>query len=788
MENLYKRFISWIDERFPWTKLVNWGLNEEIVGGTSFFYTLGSLLLFLFAIQVFTGIWQMFFFAPTVDNAYNSLNYLRLEVPFGWLIHGLHYWGANAFVVVIGLHIIRVFTWGAYKSPRELVWLSGFTLLLIVAAFMFTGPILPWDKTGYWAAKVGMSIAGSVPIVGALTLSFLQGSSQLGQSTLTRMYGAHVLVIPALAALLIVAHVIAFRQHSSVGPWKEEKQKATGLFWPNQVFKDTTIIFFVFIVLVGLTVFIPAPFHGMADPDDTFLVPKPDWSFLFLYQTLKYFKGVWEPLGVVGVPIFIILLFVLLPFADRNKERDPIKRPFVIICGILMVIYFLAMTFMGAYSDPSAGGGAPSSSVASSKPVENKKPQTPTPSLGLPAVPPVPAAPPAAPQPTAGSVAGGEQLFNALGCTACHSANGQPNDKAGPDLILALTPAQNREWLHTQIVNPKAHNPQTIMPAYNYLTSEKLSDLLDFLQFLGKQKANVPTPFSQSPKPQPLGAQNKVVKPSPESTALRSDGETLFDTAGCVACHTANGAPSGKIGPDLVLSMAKEKRSADWLRAQLESPKTHSPSSVMPSYSSLGATKISALVDFISGLTKKTVLQKSKGQKIQPNTVEKAPAAGQLPEKQGPGVTADAKLMVGDWHHGELLFGNFCAVCHGPGGDINSPGFFKKQGVPPLNPIAEDRFDNEPSKFVENIDPLLQHGTPNEGGGPDMPAFGDEHNLTQPQIADVEAYVLKLNKVDRTKINDPGMAPRDFFFILLEMSILLAALLLILKWSKKILK
>jgi ubiquinol-cytochrome c reductase cytochrome b subunit len=139
------RFINWFTYRWPFRAVIKWSLEEEIPGGDSFWYTFGATTLFVFVIQVVTGIWQLFYYVPTVDHAYQSVSYLRYQVPFGWLIHGLHYWGSNAFIVMVFIHLLRVFIWGAYKAPRQLTWLVGVILLFLVLALSFTGALLPWD-------------------------------------------------------------------------------------------------------------------------------------------------------------------------------------------------------------------------------------------------------------------------------------------------------------------------------------------------------------------------------------------------------------------------------------------------------------------------------------------------------------------------------------------------------------------------------------------------------------------------------------------------------------------
>ena len=149
------------------------------------------------------GIWQLFYYVPTVDYAYSSLNYLRMQVPFGWLIHGIHYWGRHhIYYLSLGFTCIRVFIWGSYKKPREMVWLIGIFLIILTALFMFTGPVLPWDKDGYFAGQVGIGIAGSVPIVGPITQAILQGANKMGQMALLRMYVLHVAILPGAIGCL----------------------------------------------------------------------------------------------------------------------------------------------------------------------------------------------------------------------------------------------------------------------------------------------------------------------------------------------------------------------------------------------------------------------------------------------------------------------------------------------------------------------------------------------------------------------------------------------------------
>ena len=440
---------KWVNDRIPITTILQLGLDEEIPGGASFFFTLGSATLFVFILQIVTGIWQLFYYVPTVDHAYDSLTYLRLFVPYGWLIHGLHYWGASAMVVLVGLHILRVFIWGAYKKPREMTCLLGIVLLLLTVGMSFTGAALPWDERGYWAAEVGTSIAGTVPFIGGALKSLLIGGKMMGQLTISRFFILHAAILPGVTLIMIAAHLIAFRKFGSVGPWTKEKRKIKGDFWPDQVAKDIIIVSIIFLALVTLSAFIPPPFTGPADPLDTTFTPKPEWNFLFLYQALKFFPGALEVIGTVGIPTIIILLFVLLPFFDKKPERNPIKRPAMMLGGLVFVILLLTLTVAGYRSKGNI--------VETKTTNESKK----TAALST-------------------SALKGKDLFGTYGCAACHTMSGN-GGKIGPDLTNENQKGRTKDWIIVQLKNSKQHDPKSIMPPFSMLSDTQLSQLADFI-------------------------------------------------------------------------------------------------------------------------------------------------------------------------------------------------------------------------------------------------------------------------------------------------------------------
>lgn len=662
------RIWKWFTVRWPFYPLKHLLLDENISGGASFAYTMGSSILAVIGLQVATGIIQLFYFAPTIDHAYDSVSYLRTEVPFGWLVHNMHYWGANIMVVLVALHMMRVYIWGAYKS--QLTWLIGIGLLVTTMALTFTGTPLIWDMKGYWAGEVGSSITGTTPVVGGIMKTILRGGETMGQLTLTRFFAIHIVILVPALFFLIAAHVASFRTSGIVGSWNKEKRKQIGQFWPDQVFKDTVVVSVVIFILLTLSVYYPAPFTGSADPSNTTYLPKPDWNFLFLYQALKYFEGPLEPIGTAGVPTVLIALLVLLPFIDRNPEKNPALRPVAMICLALYAGTVFTLTVLGYLSPGYAEMPAtPAKTVSQQQgPEKTTKPQ--------------PAASSQAASALNADETPGAKLFKSVGCIACHSIHGA-GGSIGPELSGERSKGRNRDWLVRQIRDPRSGNPNSVMPAFTTLSDVQVKDLADYL--LGQ------TPPSVDP-----GKTAVPVEKSAQATA------TL--------------------------------------------PEKPSPALETP--------------------------------------VKKSGEAATAPAEKLPGHAA---YTIGDAENGAVLFKERCASCHGQDGKggVLNPGSDDKV-VPALDPIDRVFFNTDPRVFARNIDIYIQHGSVPEGPAPaiKMLPFGDSNALTQAEIANLEAYILSLNQVDRGALIDPGMQPLAFFYLA---AAIFAAVALILGgvWNKK---
>ncbi|HXX81566.1 MAG TPA: cytochrome b N-terminal domain-containing protein, partial [Thermodesulfovibrionales bacterium] len=282
---MIRKIKEWVDARWPLSSLVRLSIEEEIPGGARVVYTLGSAVLIVFVLQAVTGIMQLFFYVPATDHAYDSISYLRTHVPFGWLIHGLHYWGAQLMVILVLFHMSRVFLWGAYKKPRELTWLAGLTLFLVTMGFSFTGSPILWDQRGYWIGEVSTSVPSTAPVLGDFIKRFMRGGEEMGQLALSRLFTLHTMVLPPALIALFGLHIIAMRRFGSAGPWRKEERESKGPFWTDQVFKDAIAGTTIFLLLIFLAVFFPPGYSGLADPLDVSFIPKPDWNFLFLYES-----------------------------------------------------------------------------------------------------------------------------------------------------------------------------------------------------------------------------------------------------------------------------------------------------------------------------------------------------------------------------------------------------------------------------------------------------------------------------------------------------------------------
>ncbi len=437
------RLYEWLDSRLKLKPIERTLLDEPIPGGASWVYVFGSVTLFLFVLQAVTGMFLAVYYAPTPDHAYDSVRFIETQVAFGAFVRGLHHWGASGMVVAIGLHMLQVFLYGAYKPPRELMWMVGVVLFLLVMAFAFTGYLLPWDQTAYWATQVGINMVGTVPLVGEFLVRVLRGGETLGALTLSRFFAIHVLFLPVLVVAGIALHLFILRRVGPAGPWSEDRVAlGSETFYPRQVYMDAVAMLGVFLIIATLALTVPFPLTDKANPSDTSFVPVPEWYFLFYYELLKYVHGPLEPVVTWILPALFVLVLLCWPFIDRNPARHPSSRPVAIGAGaVFLVVVFslLGISLKNLYA--------------------------------------VPRVDPA--------VAHGKEIYAKYGCSGCHRIHGE-GGAVGPDLSYVGEVRPDREWHVRHFRDPQSVSPGSIMPKFP-LTEQELNDLTSYMLSLKRQ-------------------------------------------------------------------------------------------------------------------------------------------------------------------------------------------------------------------------------------------------------------------------------------------------------------
>jgi ubiquinol-cytochrome c reductase cytochrome b subunit len=353
--------INWLDERLHVTELMNSLFKHPVPKRSNIMDYLGFATLFAFINQVITGILLATVYKPSATEAYTSIKTLQSSA-IGHYVRSLHSWGANFMVVLIVLHLLRVFYEGSYKKPRELTWIMGGILLIATLGLAFTGYLLPWDQAGYWATTVGTAMAGYVPGIGGFLLRFMRDGSSVSGATLTRFYALHILVLPLLILLAFFAHFFfVLRQGMAVTDELSEAQaKGEDIhqksipFWPNVAFRMISLVLIVAVAMWILATVYPKGLTGPADPiNKAHFVPEPAWYFFGVYQLLKYFHGpLLDSLGMVGLPIIGMIILFGLPWIDRNPHRQARKRPIGVSIAAVAVIAMIFLTYQGMNSVP----------------------------------------------------------------------------------------------------------------------------------------------------------------------------------------------------------------------------------------------------------------------------------------------------------------------------------------------------------------------------------------------------------------------------------------------------
>jgi cytochrome b6 len=361
--SLSQRLYGWADARFSIGDLVDYMSHKSVpVHGHSIFYYLGGLTLFLFLVQVGTGILLLMYYRPGADSAYESVQFIVSQVSFGWLIRSLHSWSANLMIFVAFLHMFTVYFTQAYRKPRELTWFSGMALLVLALGFGFSGYLLPWNELSFFATRVGTDMVRAVPIVGEYLMQVLRGGDNVTGATIGRFFGLHVAILPALFTVVLTAHLLFVQRQGMSEPisWQTispNKKKAIK-FFPNFLYRDLLLWLLALNVLALLAVFFPdgiGVIHwSLGQKADPFAPPppviRPEWYFIFAFQALKFLPAhVFFLEGeLFGILVFSLagIAWLLVPFIDKNSNLNR-RSPLFTWLGVGVVAFIVVMTFLG---------------------------------------------------------------------------------------------------------------------------------------------------------------------------------------------------------------------------------------------------------------------------------------------------------------------------------------------------------------------------------------------------------------------------------------------------------
>lgn len=452
---------AWLDDRLGISDTILPLLRHPVPPGAKWSYVFGSSALFCLLLQVVTGVGLTLLYQPTSADAYKSLEFISHQAVLGRLLRGIHYFGASGMVVMVGVHMLRVYITASYKFPREMNWLSGILLLFLTLAMAFTGQLLRWDSNGVWSAVVAAEQVGRVPLVGTYVARLLLGGDTIGGQSLSRFYSYHTLLFPGILLGLVGFHLYLVLRNGVSEPakvgrpvdpktyrqWYQAMLQKVGVpFWPYAAWRDTVFGAVTILAIIGLAlVFGPPELSQPPSPSLIYTNPAPDWYLLPVFALFALLPANIESYVIFFGPLLSVLALLALPFVSNAGERSPLRRPWAVFGAVCVVVFTGTLLLLGLQ--------APWSPRFDAKPL--------TASI-------IHSADPA--------VVHGAALFTKKGCLYCHQVAGHGGIR-GPNLTLVgrrLTPGE----LRIRIVNGGGN-----MPAFGGTLSEKeLAMLVTFLE------------------------------------------------------------------------------------------------------------------------------------------------------------------------------------------------------------------------------------------------------------------------------------------------------------------
>jgi ubiquinol-cytochrome c reductase cytochrome b subunit len=782
---------QWLDQRTGVNELLRKSLDEPIPGGARLAYVFGSALLFIFISQFVTGICLAVYYVPSAVTAHTSVAYIVKKVAAGSFLRSLHSYGSSAMVVVLILHFLQTFLYGSYKGKRELLWVSGCTLSLLVLGMAFTGYLLPWDQKAYFASSVGTNIAGQVPVIGESIRLLLRGGATMGTLTISRFYVLHVFVIPFLLFLFVAVHIFLFRKAGAAGPAHEDPVRPrlpAEMFYPKQVLIDMAFALVVMGILGMLAHFLPVTLGSEANPSDSRYLPRPEWYYLPMFQWLKYWEGSRTVIGIVIIPVVLLALLFSLPFLDRGVERRPWRRP-IPVGGVLIVL--LGLLWLGIRSrvgdsrDPGVSAQLAQQTQeekayfhAAFEPYSTSSLSERSTSVAL--------------DPLA---AQGKTIFDSHSCSGCHGDAGVGGG-IGPSLTH-IAEQYRPPQLTALLRSPTARMTSGGMVPLT-LNDGDMTSLVAYLAALGKPGSSVEiasTTALTSPvsaeleSSTPAGTAAKAVGTkvnTPNSSSRRtistSDqtpsgidvaaGAQIFQSHACMACHGEAGVGTSR-APALI--NISSKHSASELANLLRKPTAKMQSGGMTPFTATDS-ELDSLIAYLGSLksggtaparmataqapthpnqaqtAQATSARGTPGRDVSANAAQPAASATSesqpsQPQSTAVASTASAQTENPSQPQGEAIFNQHgCSACHGVAG-------IGTNIAPALTNVSK----NMTSVALANV---LQHPTQKMTAG-GMPSI----NLSGSELAALVAYVESLgtpaNTSPNTNIPEMGETKTD---------------------------
>lgn len=461
-----KKIWRWIDDRSGISANILPVIKHPVPPGAKWSYVFGSATLFVFLLQVITGVALSLLYEPSSNNAYQSLRFITNQAKFGNMLRGIHFFGASAMIILVGIHMIRVYITASFKFPREMNWISGVFLLLFTIFMGFTGQLLRWDSNGVWSSVVAAEQLGRTPLIGKFLARLLLGGDTIGGQTLSRFYSYHVFIFPAMIFIFVAYHLYLVIQNGISEPpkpgrilnpktyrrWYENMLKEKGVpFWPNAAWRDTIFSALVIIGIIALSYFIgPPKLTTPPDPSIIHTSPSPDWYMIPFFSLFALMPHKIESVAMLLGPILTIALLFSIPFISNKGERSPLKRPwamFGVICVVVFVLSLLRIGLKAPWSPHFDTKQLPLTAIKSQKPDS--------------------------------TIIKGVHLFYAKGCEYCHRINNY-GGLAGPN----LTTIGNR--LSASALKIRIVNGARNMPSYGGILSKQ--ELDNIVSFLSSQK------------------------------------------------------------------------------------------------------------------------------------------------------------------------------------------------------------------------------------------------------------------------------------------------------------